>query len=699
MRKIYKTISLEPMTSRLPSVVPAYVPGTNTPITFDEESLSGRGYAYTSNWGLIPCNVEIHGSVCNKHDSCNVISFERLSIWYHKFKEYYKLLNDYGHCNTVYASATQYYDNESKRWPDDLRLGNDRQTYVDLDAEIVCMGGKVSSSTRSQTACQTSGITESVDNGFYKWICENVVPTYKLPKDLQDYWQRDTLYYPDVIKWIGWFENRSQYEDITEESGCTDSAVTDCCDCIEYIKRGGAAELARMEAWYGKIQTNIASLNSKVSGCYVPHIISPIELQNSIEDLGEFTIFCEEYKAGVDYRTIPTEDGGTKTIIHFESGNTHSGTTVLKDGVAQKLVSGMGYSYDERFMELVPDDEGWKILPLSSSSSKPTGYTSSKLQYIHLDNYLTDDVGNMIEGIYDVSGKTNHQPKEGEILEPLYQKDVITNVVNIDGHEKMFKGDVIDSMTFYYKFVDGDKDSATEKTVSEKYKVVEAISGSTAVKETKEATYTETDIGEETILVTSIYDDDIYCDVKYHVGNIYVLYETTEDGKKVQKSRMATVTDDGFDGNGVEYNETVQFEKTRVEYYLKAEDKLASPSEVAIPSAHSISYPIYVYKLKQKEDIIESNTYNTPYADNLTKFNITIDRKYDADWDISGDTKSPLIREEYKLGLATLESVKNNIYIDRGINPAFEKHLKLGEVTSLEALENYGNGYFKIMEN
>ena len=415
--------------------------------------------------------------------------------------------------------------------------------------------------------------------------------------------------------------------------------------------------------------------------------------------MGEFTIFCEEYKAGVDYRTIPTEDGGTKTIIHFESGNTHSGTTVLKDGVAQKLVSGMGYSYDERFMELVSDDEGWKILPLSSSSSKPTGYTSSKLQYIHLDNYLTDDVGNMIEGIYDVSGKTNHQPKEGEILEPLYQKDVITNVVNIDGHEKMFKGDVIDSMTFYYKFVDGDKDSATEKTVSEKYKVVEAISGSTAVKETKEATYTETDIGEETILVTSIYDDDIYCDVKYHVGNIYVLYETTEDGKKVQKSRMATVTDDGFDGNGVEYNETVQFEKTRVEYYLKAEDKLASPSEVAIPSAHSISYPIYVYKLKQKEDIIESNTYNTPYADNLTKFNITIDRKYDADWNISGDTKSPLIREEYKLGLATLESVKNNIYIDRGINPAFEKHLKLGEVTSLEALENYGNGYFKIMEN
>ena len=94
MRKIYKTISLEPMTSRLPSVVPAYVPGTNTPITFDEESLSGRGYAYTSNWGLIPCNVELPSGICyasgitngNGASGCTVISFERLRIWYHKFK-------------------------------------------------------------------------------------------------------------------------------------------------------------------------------------------------------------------------------------------------------------------------------------------------------------------------------------------------------------------------------------------------------------------------------------------------------------------------------------------------------------------------------------------------------------------------------------------------------------------------------------
>jgi hypothetical protein len=56
----------------------------------------------------------------------------------------------------------------------------------------------------------------------------------------------------------------------------------------------------------------------------------------------------------------------------------------------------------------------------------------------------------------------------------------------------------------------------------------------------------------------------------------------------------------------------------------------------------------------------------------------------------------PVFREEYKFGNSVLQNVDADIYIDRGINAAFEKHLKLGEVTSMEALEQYGNGYFKF---
>ena len=677
MRKIYKTISLEPMTSRLPSVVPAYVPGTNTPITFDEESLSGRGYAYTSNWGLIPCNVELPSDIChasgitngNGVSGCTVISFERLSNWYYKFKEYYNLLNHYGHCNTVYSSATQYYDNEVKRWPEDLYYGNVRETYEELDREIECMGGKVSCSTRNQTSCQTSGITEAVDNGFYDYICNNLIPTYKISRDLQDYWQRDTLYYPDVIKWIGWFDDR--YAKYGASPNCETSS--DCCDCTEYVNRGGRVEMDRMNTWYRNMQDKIKALSANTSDCFVPHMISPIELQNSIEDLGEFSIFCERYEIGTDYRTIPTESAETKTIIHFESGNTHSGATVIKDDKVQRLVSGSGYVFDEVFMEKIDDEDGWIEVNLPiETDGVVSGYTTSKFNTIHLDNYLTDDIGNMIEGLYDISGKTNHQPNEGEVLEPLYQVSAITNVMSIDGHDDMFKGDVIDTMDFYYKLTDSDsgtsKHRASAYSETSAYTVVSAITAAEAEK--------KNDL---------IYDDDVYCDVVYHVGNIYQLSGNTPI----------------LSSEGIEYSETVQFVKTRVEYYLKQLDKNAVPTDKSTPSAHSVSYPIYVYRLKQNEETIRDNTYNTPYNDSLSYFETPIsamNRVYDSDYAISGDTKVPLIREEYRLGIAAQESVKGDIYIDRGINSAFEKHLKLGEVTSLEALENYGNGYFKIMD-
>jgi hypothetical protein len=242
--------------------------------------------------------------------------------------------------------------------------------------------------------------------------------------------------------------------------------------------------------------------------------------------------------------------------------------------------------------------------------------------------------------------------------------------MSIDGHDNMFKGDVIDTMVFYYKLTDSD--SGTSKHSASTYTVVSAITAAEAETATS-------------AMSAFTFDDDVYCDVVYHVGNIYQLNGNTPI----------------LSSEGIKYSETVQFVKTRVEYYLKQLDKNAVPTDKSTPSAHSVSYPIYVYRLKQNEDTIRDNTYNTPYTDSLSYFEIPIsvmNRVYDSEYTISGDTKVPLMREEYRLGIAAQESVKGDIYIDRGINSAFEKHLKLGEVTSLEALENYGNGYFRIMD-
>jgi hypothetical protein len=188
------------------------------------------------------------------------------------------------------------------------------------------------------------------------------------------------------------------------------------------------------------------------------------------------------------------------------------------------------------------------------------------------------------------------------------------------------------------------------------------------------------------------YYEDVFCDVTYYVGNIY-------SGTGEQLSE------------GVEYTETVNFVKEKVEYYLKKKDKIILPFKKKEIDSHSISYPIYIYTLKQKDERIDDNTYGEVYNDNLAVFNATIERPIVDDYSantascgedngttISGDTNLPIFLEEFKLGTAAQQSVKGDIYIDRGINAAFEKHLKLGEVTTLEALIQYGNGYFKITD-
>jgi hypothetical protein len=51
------------------------------------------------------------------------------------------------------------------------------------------------------------------------------------------------------------------------------------------------------------------------------------------------------------------------------------------------------------------------------------------------------------------------------------------------------------------------------------------------------------------------------------------------------------------------------------------------------------------------------------------------------------------------MGIHFKPYVEDNVDIDRGKNAAFERHIKLGEVKTLQDLENYQNGgFFNIKE-
>lgn len=1075
------------MTSRLPSVWPAYY--DNKHYFFDDASLKEREWLYTSNWGMVPDNIVVtpkpysshtsdeyqvtsgchcYGKLYETNSGCSncgsssydelcdfVLSFENLSKWYYFFNEYYNLLKQYSHCNRVYTSAEDYYNYESlTKYADQMIYGTDRQTYLDLDEEFANKGGRVEvqiynkdtasydTMTPEQAHDEFDGdrmaMTDVYDVGFFKWICEHVVPSFTIPMTYRYYWKMDTLFYPDVIKWIKWFKDRESlnYESeadfhlergLTELWDCKAEGIDDCCDCEEYFGRGGDRMYQKMLSWYNDIQNNILSEINE--SCSMPTIIVPTELQLSIDDIGEFSIFSKDYELGLDYRvahygdsantyggTVATMDGdsmlldkdvwgytfnpdymekyvsscltcnyegvfseicpkcGGRNVVQISydpsiSGNVEdawvsytdayinreydcnaegcenkktynntndfyvsavtyyaydennvkytssgnslenakieitkkmtkrypittckngwilidevlyeiqetefgeydqrnsylSGNTYLifreegthtpytymngnrvfaefyppknlfyfpffmeKDAKVEEDCSGKifninnyqtferhtprnhmyyieykgkihklgedtttdsyeidnntyfkvtGFSTTEygetlycingkvqhygdngledykledyqdpqikgNFIEIAPDIDSSSMFTVYSVDEL-TGKTVSKVNDIRLYNVLTDDIGNTIEGIYDLrsSGATNHQPPEGTELELIYQvgnaaniqrfsqtKDDMDEIIAEYDERNYFVGDIITKMTFYYKDYDGnvvdetiryaELDSGDTRYVydNEGAEIYSTESGYTSLFAIKDSTKKKDELEKD----GKYMEDEIYCDITYYVGATLSRkygkqYNLASKARGDSHAKSSKYSDKFFGNYGVEYTETVTFVKTNWEYYLKKPENEEEiiPKKRENPCVHSISYPVIVYVLTQEQTRVTESQYDSYYTVALADFKFEINifsgnsdtfhDKYPEEMASHNNLRVfPTYREEYRFGIATIENVDSDIYIDRGINAAFEKHLKLGEVTSLEALEQYGNGYFKIMES
>lgn len=149
------------------------------------------------------------------------------------FIEYYNLLRHYGHCGRVYTSAIDYYNYESNnKYASEMIYGTDMETYAEIDELFKKRGGIVQIVTYDKTDgsinndisaddahdeydiidTDKTAIVDVKDKGFFKWICENIVPSFIVPYQYREYWKCDMLYYPDVIKWIAWFKKRKEYD-------------------------------------------------------------------------------------------------------------------------------------------------------------------------------------------------------------------------------------------------------------------------------------------------------------------------------------------------------------------------------------------------------------------------------------------------------------------------------------------------------
>jgi hypothetical protein len=67
-------------------------------------------------------------------------------------------------------------------------------------------------------------------------------------------------------------------------------------------------------------------------------------------------------------------------------------------------------------------------------------------------------------------------------------------------------------------------------------------------------------------------------------------------------------------------------------------------------------------------------------------------------WNETNTSLSALTKEEYLFGITQPPEVQSDVFIDRGGTTVFEKHLRLSEIESLEHLERYNNGFYKLVK-
>ena len=247
----------------------------------NEEFIGGTTYFYYYNKNIysilwnnayLSYSIEKIVTISALH---KYLSFKTLVKWYKYFIAYYNML----HVGLMYfSSAEEYYINQIEEKSD-----SEEEKYTDMDTLIESRGGQK----------------------LYQWMCNNCFVTYTLPSNVVSYWGSDMLYFSEVKKWYNILSvryNKFHGHDISEYDQCS----KDYCLFTDYLKRGGDSFFIQLKEW-------INGLSIEPNAILSSEITLPILITTTIDDIGEMSIFSNEWESGTDYSSTlsKTPSGGT----------------------------------------------------------------------------------------------------------------------------------------------------------------------------------------------------------------------------------------------------------------------------------------------------------------------------------------------------------------------------------------------------
>lgn len=270
-----------------------------------------------------------------------------------------------------------------------------------------------------------------------------------------------------------------------------------------------------------------------------------------------------------------------------------------------------------------------------------TGKTESKLSSLYDSTRVYDDMGNSLPGsLFKNDDGTLIAPSEGEFIDIQFHVGNISNTSKVD--DDTVWGNIIDKIEYYYFDDIGNKVCVNDKI-------------------------------EDTIKEYSTYNENVYvlsqlmCDITYYMGAFIV-----KNGNEYVRKE---------NGGGVKYIDTIKVNEDSFPFY---KDEMTF-------------FIVKYYRFEYETKFIENNEYDNSIVEiNMSYFEY---EKHCEPYEKQNLIYDNVFREEYRLGSSSKEKIEANIYIDRGISSAFEKHLKLLDCSSMESLEQTGNGYYNIRKS
>lgn len=681
---------------------------TKTYFTYGLSGKDGRN----GNWGKIPCDLNISGKTIDnligddntstpnepeytpykiviKKDEKKILRYRNMMEIYYFLKKFYKETQYYQLCERKNGKVWILIDIDPLDKDKNINFKPVLPTIDKNMSNGVIYGINAEYGTLKSFFPSLGANNKRPDIVYYNFV-DGTIGKLKIDEDIEGDYVPDFIVYPEIEEWYK--ELNTLKKNISNNK--------DCCLSERYNSLGGDRMFKFLSNHIGEKNPFKKSVEEYYAMCEVPYMNLPIYIESEFDDMGEFTTYAKEWIPGYRYYV--------GDVVVYKADNDPYGSTY-------KLIKGDKYELFEL------DDD----INLTSYSEKIfgdfdcEGALKNKNPFIENGKEIIlkkqdNEIVKYYLPLAYYNGYYSSNDKEFYFDDGEYNKDG-DFVVSFNHWEQIFDSNYIVEK---FKPIDN-KSETTIIQMDSKLQTLKAFKRNIDDNDNELPGLFEFEIEDNkynydylsplfktdyAINIAEIDEDDktIYIgDVIYSI--IYTLpNDETGDYK--------TVIDQGVGTKGkVIFKYVIGGKLSKDTYnHLTYEKEESNTSGIRFEET-------YNYTVKQLDSIkVDGGAYSPKYIDidfdseYTTVYNTDLDNaprkviisniEYQKNtlYDNKEYIYSPLIKEEYKMGINTPTLTDADIYIDRGINAAFEKHFILGEINTYQDMEKYKNDYFNF---